>query len=259
MKLIKLLMALCLLAFAGLTANAQQQIIANVTVIGTPDTNASRSALVLSSAGFSTNTFAATNVVSGVTDWVYSTTSLATSTTNLLQAITTNQSAVSLQSTIYNYYSTPNQFTLVFWTGVPMNVTVTDSSWATVTLQTNTFTLATTITNSGAAITYPMTFFSCVAPTNFVTLPSITNLLTSYRPGAMFKIRKIDGLTNLLAVAAGAGTSIIASSYPGQNGGTNSYQLRAAGAWGTFGASELFTNAYTAKYTWDGTTNYISE
>jgi hypothetical protein len=244
---------------AAFSARAQQQIIANVTVIGTPDTNAVRSALVISSAGFGTNTFNATNAVNGVTDFVYSSTSLATTATNLQQAISTNQSSVSLQNINYNWGTSPNSFQLVFQMGVPINVTVTDSSWATVGLATNTVNLVTVITNSGASITAPVTFFKCVAPTNFVTLPSITNLLTSYKPGAMFKVRKIDGLTNLLAVAAGPGTSIIATAYQGQNGITNSFQLIAAGVYGTFGASELFTNAYTARYTWDGTTNYISE
>jgi len=255
----KILTGIACFGLMATAANAQQQIIANVTVTGTPDTNALRSALVIASAGFSTNTFNATNAVNGVTDWVYSTTSLGTSTTNLQQAISTNQSSVSLQSIIYNWYATPNQFTLVFQPGVPANVTITDSSWATVTLQTNTFNLVTIITNSGASITYPLTLFNCVAPTNFVTLPSITNLLTLYKPGQEFRVRKIDGLTNLLAVAAGAGTSIIKSGYIGVNGLTNSFQLSTPGAYGTFAASELFTNAWMASYIWDGTTNYVSK
>jgi hypothetical protein len=235
------------------SASAQNAITATFYV-----TNAIQSATNSATVGAVTLTF--TNTPAASTD-VQISSNLATAASNLKTAFATNSSLTFGQT---GYFPGNQVFTLTGLPGAALTASVS-GPWGYVTLGTQSVGGVAqaglvlggiVITNSGATISNSFTAFNSVAPTNFVTLPSLATLQAN--PGATYWIRKVDGLTNGLAVTASTGTSIIKSAFVGKDAVTNNFVLTSPGVYGTFAAQEIITNAATLGYTSDGTTNWIS-
>jgi hypothetical protein len=216
-------------------AEAQQQItlVVNVAALPVSATNTTNSITIANTTLNFTNTpLASTDVQIGATT--------ALTASNLFTALTTNATISATLSTNKLFFGNSAFSLTAPWGGALTNLIV--GPWGSSYLETNSNNMAASVTNSGYTVVTPYTFFKCVAPTNFITLPSLTALNLLYKPGAEFNLRKTDGLTNGVQVYAGTGTSLVP----------------AATAIGTFLSAEApITNNTGNVYVWDGTTNLV--